>query len=291
MPTIRVKDGRELMYAEWGDPGGVPVFALHGTPGCRLNRPTPEEEKIAAAGIRLVTYDRPGYGGSQRHRGRRVVDCVGDVEAIADALGIDRFAVEGGSGGGPHALAVGARLPGRVTAVQCVAGVAPHPATAFDWTAGMHPENVKEFGWALEGEERLTEELTKLQAQVLARVAEDPAKLLDGFELPDADVEKLHDPAVQQLVRESVVEECRNGVGGWVDDDLAFTYPWGFDVAELAVPVEVRYGASDVLVPAAHGAWLSSHIPGATARVEPGKGHIGDPDESLAHLSRLAHGD
>jgi len=290
MPTIRVKDGRELMYEEWGDPGGIPVFALHGTPGCRLNRPTPDEERIAAAGIRLVTYDRPGYGGSDRDHGRRVVDCVGDVEALADALGIGRFAVEGGSGGGPHALAVGARLADRVTGVQCVVGVAPYDAPHFDWTAGMDPENVKEFGWALEGEERLTEELTKEEAKVRARVAEDPANLLDGFVLPEADVALLHDPRVQQLIRESATEECRNGVGGWVDDDLAFTYPWGFDVGELTVPVEVRYGASDVLVPAAHGDWLAAHIPGATARVESGKGHIGDPDESLAHLSRLAHG-
>src|SRR5438046_3543079 len=109
MPTIRVNDGREVVYAEWGDPEGVAIISLHGTPGCRLNRP-PEEEKVRAEGIRLVTYDRPGYGGSDRHHGRRVSDCVGDVEALADALGIERFGVTGGSGGGPHALAVGAGL-------------------------------------------------------------------------------------------------------------------------------------------------------------------------------------
>src|SRR5580765_984313 len=186
VPSIRANDGRELVYEQWGDPEGVPVFALHGTPGCRLNRP-PEEEKVRDAGIRLVTYDRPGYGGSDRNHGRRVVDCVRDVEALADSLGVERFAVTGGSGGGPHALAVGARLPDRVAAVHCVVGCVPYDAEGIDFFEGMDPENVKEFGWALEGEDRLTSELTTLAAEVRARVAEDPTKVLEGFELSEAD--------------------------------------------------------------------------------------------------------
>jgi pimeloyl-ACP methyl ester carboxylesterase len=289
MPTIRVNDGRAVMYEEWGDPAGVAIFSLHGTPGCRLGRP-PEEEKVRAEGIRLVTYDRPGYGGSERHHGRRVVDCAADVEALADALGIERFGVTGGSGGGPHALAVGARLADRVFGVQCVVGCAPFDAPEFDWFGGMDPENVKEFGWALEGEERLTTELTALNEEVRARVAVDPTKVLDGFELPDADQAVLADPRVQKVIRESVEEECRLGVGGWVDDDLAFTAPWGFDVSELTVPVEVRYGVSDVLVPAAHGAWLADHVPNATVMRQSGNGHMTTPDETIGHLSRLAHG-
>ena len=289
MPTIRVQDGREVMYQEWGDPEGVPIFVLHGTPGCRLNRP-PEEEKVRAEGMRLVTYDRPGYGGSDRHRGRRVVDCAADVEALADALGIERFGVTGGSGGGPHALAVGARLADRVFGVHCVVGCAPYDAEGLEWFGGMDPENIKEFGWALEGEERLIAELTSEHAKVEARVAEDPTKVLEGFELSDADAAVLADPRVQKLVRESVAEECRLGVGGWVDDDLAFISPWGFDVSELRVPVEVRYGATDVLVPAAHGDWLAEHVPGATVRKDTEKGHMATPDDVIADLSRLAHG-
>jgi pimeloyl-ACP methyl ester carboxylesterase len=147
MPTIRMKDGREVMYAEWGDPGGVPIIALHGTPGCRLNRP-PEEGKVRAEGIRLVTYDRPGYGASDRHRGRRVVDCAADVEALADALDIDRFGVTGGSGGGPHALAVGAPRGSRVRRPLRRRLRATMPGV--DWFAGMDPER-QEFGWALDG--------------------------------------------------------------------------------------------------------------------------------------------
>src|ERR1700730_174587 len=97
--TTTASDGRTLMFAEWGDLDGKPIFALHGTPGSRLSR-HPNEELIRFTGSRLITYDRAGYGGSERPPGRRVVDCVGDVAAIADTLGIDRFAIWGGSGGG-----------------------------------------------------------------------------------------------------------------------------------------------------------------------------------------------
>jgi len=287
MPTIRVEDGREVMYAEWGDPAGVPIFSLHGTPGCRLNRP-PEEDKVAAAGIRLVTYDRPGYGGSERHHGRRVVDCVADVEALADALAIDRFGVTGGSGGGPHALAVGARLADRVFAVHCVVCCAPYGAPGLDWFAGMDPENVKEFGWALKGEDVLTTELTTEEAKTRARVAEDPTTVLGDFDLSEADRAVLADPRIQALIVESVAEECRQGVGGWVDDDLCFTKPWGFEVDELKVPVEVRYGATDVLVPAAHGDWLAANVPNAIVVKDPEHGHMTEPDETVEDLARLA---
>src|SRR5436309_14672066 len=130
---------------------GAPVFDLHGTPGCRLSGRHPDPSRVSAAGLRVVSYDRPGYGRSTRQSGRRVVDCVGDVAAIADDLGIERFVVRGGSGGGPHALAVAARLPDRVTRVACVVGVAPYDAEDCDWFAGMDRVYVREAGWALPG--------------------------------------------------------------------------------------------------------------------------------------------
>jgi pimeloyl-ACP methyl ester carboxylesterase len=151
---VGTADGRTLTYAEWGDPEGFPVFTLHGTPGSRFARHY-DESAYVDAGARVITYDRPGYGGSSRHRGRRIVDCVPDVEALADALGIERFAIIGGSGGGPHALAVAARLPERVTRVACAVGIVPFDTQDFDWFEGMDPNNVKEFGWALEGEDVL----------------------------------------------------------------------------------------------------------------------------------------
>jgi pimeloyl-ACP methyl ester carboxylesterase len=288
--TIQSADGRRLAYAQWGDSDGRPVFFLHGTPGCRLDRPE-RERRLREVGVRAVTYDRPGYGASDRHRGRCVADCAGDVRVIADALGLDQFAVVGRSGGGPHALAVAAGLPERVTRSQCHVGLAPYPAEGLDWLAGMDPENVKEINWALEGEDRLFAELGREAAEAQVRVAADPASLLEGFELPAADLVLLQDPEVQQVMREAMAEMFVHGVAGWVDDDLSFVTGWGVDLESITVPVEVRFGASDVLVPASHGDWLAAHLPGATAAVETGKGHVGDPDEMIEHLRRAAYGD
>jgi len=167
--TVRAADGRALTVAEWGDLGGSPVFSLHGTPGSRFNRHF-DENVYTEVGARVITYDRPGYGGSDRNRGRRVVDCVADVVAIADKLGIERFAVIGGSGGGPHCLAVAARPPERGTRATCDVGVAPFDTADFDWFEGMDPLNAKEVGWALEGEDVLARELEREAVETLEQV-------------------------------------------------------------------------------------------------------------------------
>jgi pimeloyl-ACP methyl ester carboxylesterase len=284
---VNVEDGRTLAFEQYGDPDGSPVFLLHGTPGCRLSGRHPDESRVVEAGLRLITYDRPGYGQSARHKGRRVVDCVADITAIADELGIDRFFVKGGSGGGPHALAAGARLPQRVTRVACDVGVAPYEADDIDWLAGMDPANVREFNWALAGEETLRPELEKQAEEAIAKVEADPKTLLNEFNLSAADLAVLEDPRVQQRLRATTREAFANGVSGWVDDDLAFTVPWGFDVSELDVPVEIRYGATDVLVPAGHGEWLAAHIPHSTVTVDDSGGHLSDPDEGLEQLREL----
>jgi pimeloyl-ACP methyl ester carboxylesterase len=148
--SVFASDGRTLMVAEWGDAAGCPVFWLHGSPGSRFSRHYDESE-YSRAGARVITYDRPGYGASDRDPGRRVVSCVGDVAAIADALGIERFAVTGGSGGGPHALAVAARLADRVTRAACSVTPAPYDIAGFDWFDGMDPENIRLTKVALEG--------------------------------------------------------------------------------------------------------------------------------------------
>jgi pimeloyl-ACP methyl ester carboxylesterase len=142
--TVTTTDGRTPMFAEWGDPAGVPVFSLHGAPGSRFAR-FYDESVYLDVGARVITYDRPGYGGSDRHRGRRIVDCVGDVAAIADELGIERFAVTGGSVGGPHSLAVAARLGDRVTRAACGSGIAPFDTPDFDWFKDLDPLNVQEM--------------------------------------------------------------------------------------------------------------------------------------------------
>jgi len=287
---VTTADGRSLGVAQWGDPDGTPVLSLHGTPGSRLGRP-PAEAALRDAGIRLITYDRPGYGISDRAAGRRVVDCVGDVEAIVDALGISRFAVTGRSGGGPHALAVAARLPDRVALAECVVGAAPFDASGLDWLAGMDAENVEEFGWVRQGEQVLHQELTRLAAADLERMTADPAKVFsDDWQLADTDRQILARSDVQSVMVEAMREAFRPGVWGWVDDDLAFFEPWGFDVAEIRVPVTVRYGSQDVMIPAAHGAWLADHVPGADVIVDEQAGHLAGPEVMLERMVLLAAG-
>src|SRR5262249_46303400 len=255
--TTTAHDGRTLAYAVWGDPTGFPVMSLHGTPGCRLDR-WPNEDVFRRLGVRFVTHDRAGYGRSDRNPGRTIADEASDVAAVADALGVESFAVSGGSGGGPHALACAALLPDRVTRVTCRVGIAPYGPSGLerdDWLAGMDPENVKEFGWAEAGEGVLASELEREQLAMEERVAEDPSNLRGDFELSESDREQLRRPELAGVFRESVVEQAAAGVWGWVDDDLAILRPWGFEVGEITTPTLVWYGRTDVLVPPSHGDW------------------------------------
>lgn len=287
--TLQTNDGRTLAFALWGDPSGFPIMALHGTPGCRLQR-WPHEELYQQLGVCVVMHDRAGYGRSTRRHGRSVTDAVDDVIAIADQLGFDRFGVTGGSGGGPHALACAALRPDRVLRATSSVGEAPYGDGGLEydeWVDGMDPENVKEFGIALAGDEAaLTEYVEAQQAHVEARVAVDPSTVLDDYDLSDSDRAQLARPEVMQIVREAAAEWAFNGVGGWVDDDLAFTRPWGFDVSNIAVPVLIIYGSADVLVPSAHGRWLAAHVPGCIVKIEEG-GHLGvDPETEITENAR-----
>lgn len=287
--AVKAPGGRTLMVAEWGDPDGVPVVLLHGTPGCRLDR-HPNEELVLSLGVRLVTYDRPGYGGSDRHRGRRVLECTPDVAAIADALTLGRFAVWGMAGGGPHALAVAARLADRVTRVLCVRCVAPYDALGDGWFTGMDPRNVEELHWAIQGEDRLADALRGEDRKMRQAVLTDPARVLDDFDLPEGDRRLLARPDFAEITRLSTLEQTRNGVWGWVDDDLAFTLPWGFDPASIVVPVRLEFGQADVLVPPSHGTWLASRMPGAEVVVHPASS-MEDPDQDVvARLEWLTRG-
>jgi len=287
--TFQTPDGRELAYALWGDPDGFPILALHGTPGCRLER-WPKEDLYRRLGVLYVTHDRAGYGRSSRRPGRRVVDEVDDVVALADHLGLERFGLTGASGGGAHALACAARRPDRIERAACVVGVAPFGEPGLDrdaWLAGMDPENIKEFGWAEAGEDVLTRELEAEYAEAAARVADDPSSVLGDFELSDSDRKELAREERAQIIRESWAEHSVRGVGGWVDDDLAHLHPWGFDVGEITIPVLIRYGATDVLVPPAHGEWLAANVPGCVVKIEEVAGHLGDdPEEEFAESVR-----
>ena len=274
---IITADGRTLAVAEWGDPNGVPWFGLHGTPGGRISW-WKDPTIYRRYGLRRITVDRPGYGDSTRLPGRRVADIVPDIVRIADALGIDRFLVSGGSGGGPHALACAALLPDRVIRCQGAVSVAPFGAGGLDedvWLAGQTEGNLIEWRAAIEGEQAAQRLCRDLRKTSLERLAEDRLDWMgDDYELSDADMEQEKRHFAR--VRAHMVNGLAPGADGWVDDNMAFTRPWGFDVADIKVPILLTYGRTDVLVPAAHGDWLAAHIPGAIAWVNDEAGHLGD---------------
>jgi pimeloyl-ACP methyl ester carboxylesterase len=264
-------DGRTLAVLEAGDGNGHAIFAIHGTPGSGLPWRGLVED-VEARGIRLLAYDRPGYGGSDPHPGRAVADAAGDVAAIADALGIDRFAVEGGSGGGPHTLACAALLPERVVAAACLAGVAPYPAEGLEWLDGMGQNNLDEFAATLAGRGTLE---PYLREQADAMLTTDPDAIADTLRPllspPDAAV-------LTGEFAEYLAESTRRAIGerldGWIDDDFVFVNPWGFELDEIRVPVQLLHGAQDRFVPIAHGEWLAERIPGVDAHLSAGDGHL-----------------
>lgn len=275
---ITLPDGRTLAAAEWGDPDGIPYLGIHGTPGGRIGW-WKDPGIYRRFGLRRITYDRPGYGDSTRHRGRRVIDAVSDIEHLTEALGIDRFLVAGGSGGGPHALACAALLPDRVIRCHASVSVAPFDAEGLDWLAGMTEGNVKEFGAAVQGEDAAREVCNPLRDIGLDRLAQNRVDWMgDDYDLSEADREQMRKHIVR--VRAHIANGLAPGVDGWVDDLLVFVQPWGFDVESIRVPVLLTYGRTDVLVPAAHGDWLAAHIPGAEAWVDDESGHMGD-DEAI----------
>lgn len=285
MTVIALPDGRTLDVEVTGPDGGVPLVFHHGTPSA-VPQLRVMQRAAHARGLRLVTFSRPGYGSSTRRPGRRVADAAEDVTAILDHLDTARCLVAGWSGGGPHALATGARLPERAAGVLVIAGVAPYDADGLDFLAGMGEQNVEEFGAARRGESALR---PYLEADAEQLRDADAAGLIAGMStvLPEADRAVLGDEYGEDLAA-NFAEALRTGVDGWLDDDLAFTTPWGFAPQEIAVPTFVWQGGADLMVPAAHGRWLAEHIPAATAHLEPGEGHlslgIGALDRMLGEL-------
>jgi pimeloyl-ACP methyl ester carboxylesterase len=285
--TLTAPDGRTLTFATWGDPDGFPVFSLHGAPGSRFARHFDEGLYMDLA-LRVITYDRPGYGGSDRHQGRRMVDCVSDVAAIADALGLERFGVIGGSVGGPHSLAVAARMPERVTRAACVVGLAPFDTPDFDWFEGMDPLNVNEIRWALEGEDALARGLGQEAAELLEQVASDPSRLFSDWQLSEADRAEVARKERYEVTRQTINEAFRSGVWGYVDDTFCLTQPWGFDVVEIRVPTQVTFGLTDVLAPRQHGEWLARNVPNTEVIIHEHGGHMADPDQIAERYRWLA---
>jgi pimeloyl-ACP methyl ester carboxylesterase len=280
-----VAGGRSLDVFVVGEEGAPLVVNLPGTPEGHLLFPS-VQEAAALAGIRIVSLARPGYAGSTRLSDRTVADVVPDVLALVDGLGAQRFAVVGNSGGGPHALACGALAGDRCVAVAVVSGVGPWAAEGLDFLAGMGEGNEVEFAAALKGEAPLRELLLPWREDMVSAGPDGTfAALQSVLSPPDREV---FTGAVAQHLHESISLALSDGVDGWIDDDLAFTQPWGFGLANVRAPVFLWQGEQDLMVPPAHGRWLADALPTCKARLLPDDGHLtvilNRPHEVLADL-------
>ena len=284
---VELPDGRTLRAFESGTPDGVPVVYHHGTPTSGLQARTWAED-ATAKGIRLLSYDRAGYGRSSRHEGRNVSDVAADIAALADQVGADRFHTYGVSGGGPHALACAALLPDRVISAATVASVAPYDAEGLDFLAGMGQGNIDEFGAALAGEHELRPFLDKEQVEMRDATPEGLQEVLASL-LPPVDKEVLTGERAAFLHAASAYGLERS-VDGWLDDDLAFTHSWGFDVASIGVPLLLMQGEQDLMVPFAHGQWLVSQLPTVEPVLSADDGHLSLAERFAdVHAWLLAH--
>jgi pimeloyl-ACP methyl ester carboxylesterase len=261
--------GLEVMRHGPAD-GRVLVFHV-GTPNAPDEFPL-LTDALDSRGWQLVAYARPGYAGSIRREGRAVADAAGDVATILDELRLDRFVTIGWSGGGPHALACAALLPGRCEAAASLAGVAPFDAEGLDFLAGMGPENVEEFGAAVRSRAELEAFLERFADELSKVTGAEVAGMLGGL-VDDIDRRALTGEFAETVAR-MIRRAVSSGIAGWLDDDLAFVKPWGFELAQIAVPVSIWQGAHDRMVPFAHGEWLAEHVTGARVHLSDDEGHI-----------------
>jgi len=271
--TVQAAAGRRLQVSDTGPQGALTVVFHSGTPAGLVTY-QPLLDAAAERGLRMIRYSRPGYEGSTPSPGRRVADAADDVAAILDALGAAQFVTVGWSGGGPHALACAAGLPGRCLAAATMAGAAPYGADGLDWLHGMGAENVTEFEAAVAGEEPLTAFLEPY-ARALAMVTGSGVAAGLGNLVSAADKAAVTSDFADYLA-ESLRASVASGIAGWRDDDLAFVTDWGFTMAEAGegAPVAVWQGDQDMMVPWGHGQWLAAHLPGARAHLLPGEGHF-----------------
>ena len=273
MTTLALADGRSLDVRVTGPDGAPTLVYIHGTPSS-ARPPEALVEAAAARGLRTVSWSRPGYFTSSRQIGRSVADFAADAAAVLDHLGIETAYAAGWSGGGPHVLACAALLPERFTALASLAGVAPYSETqgALDWFDGMGQDNLDEFDSARKGEHAIRAFLLPSLPTYQVIEADEIVQAMESL-LPEVD-RAFCTGGLGEGLAESFREAVQVGVDGWIDDDLAFVEPWGFDLSTIGVPVAVWQGSEDLMVPFAHGRWLTDAIPGARAHLLQGEGHL-----------------
>jgi pimeloyl-ACP methyl ester carboxylesterase len=269
--TIATEDGRSVRVLEAGRADGVPVLVLRGSPHSRLLYERWVED-AQARGIRLICYERPGYGRSTRYPGRTVASAAQDVAAIARELALERVLIWGVSGGGPHALACAALLPGLVVAAAVLGSIGPYPAAGLDYFAGMGEDNVADVKAALKGGQTHREAVEASAGRLLRADAESLVQALQSLLCPvDAAV-------LTTDYAEFVVRSVREGVGesrdGMLDDEAAHLRAWGFELGQIRIPVLLMHGEQDQFVPVSHSKSLASKIPRVESRFLAGDGHL-----------------
>ena len=270
--TVGLDDGRRMGFAEFGDPRGRAVVWLHGTPGAR--RQIPHEARVYALsnGIRIVGVDRPGIGSSTPHLYPEILAFAADLESIAAALGIDDMAVIGLSGGGPYALAAGARMPARVRAIGVLGGVAPTQGPdAIDGGAvalGVRFATLLRVG-------RLPIGLALGALIRTVRPFAIPGLALYKRLSPEGDRRLLDRPEFAAMFIDDLLNGSRRQLHAPVADVISFTRPWGFLAADVKVPVVWWHGDADHIIPHQHGVHMVSRVPDAELRTLHGESHLG----------------
>jgi pimeloyl-ACP methyl ester carboxylesterase len=268
--TLRLPDGRQLGYAEYGDPNGMPLLFFHGTPGSRLQLKV-FDASARDIGVRMVAPDRPGLGLSDFQPKRTILDRAHDVEALADSLHLERFAVMGISGGGPYAAATAYQLPERVTKVAFVSPAGP--LTFPDATTGMLTSIRLLFRLA-----RNAPWAVNMMMKKMTRRRNNPERVrkqvLRSRRLPAADVALFENDEFLQTLLAGSREAFRTGTRGAAWDVVLCARPWGFQLEDIRVPSLLWHGEADVNAPVSMGRAIARTIPNCQAIFMPGEGHL-----------------
>lgn len=261
-------DGRNLCVDSNGDGSAKPILTFHGSPGSRLMT-YGSADQAASMCVRLLSYDRPGYGHSASRAGRTVVDCVDDVLRIVDGLHIDRFAVLVVSGGGPHALATAALLPVRITAVATLCGLGPMAQRGFDAWAGMTPTREAELRVFYDDPAQFRSNLEAMRTRYLALADEDVvAQHASATIAANLPLDYFRGVIARIKVGRAL------GIEGMWEDHCAHCSPWGCDVKAIEAPTKMWHRTADVNIPFQHAVWLAENIPSAELQLVEGESHL-----------------
>jgi pimeloyl-ACP methyl ester carboxylesterase len=289
--SLHLDDGRRLGVRTWGDPAGIPVLYCHGSPSSSAEaRLFGRSDQMARAGVRLIAPDRPGAGGSSFQRGRRISDWGRDVAELMDRLEVERFAVLGYSGGGPYALAIATEMADRLTAVTTVSGTGP-----FDVPGVTDDINPQSLGFMRMATSRpLASRAASWGMGLIAGLAPGRMVAQARAALPPPDAAAMDDPEIGAAFARMVHETTHGSARGAQHDTALMVSPWGFDPADVAVPVRMWHGTEDRNAPPAMARYLEATLPAATLTWLEGEGHVSaaanHAPEILADLAGRAGG-